>query len=87
LAAKVAELGKTEIDDQYVSQLLVADGARFRALTFDRETGGRTLFLADAVVLAAGGHTRINSRGAEERHRLGIPTLAARIRAYTSALA
>src|ERR671917_1036001 len=59
LAAKVAELGLTVIDDQYVSQLLVTDGACFGALAFDLETGERTVFLADAVVLAAGGHTRI----------------------------
>ncbi len=59
LAAKVAELGVPVIDDQYVSQLLVCDGTCFGALAFDLETGERTVFLADAVVLAAGGHTRI----------------------------
>ncbi|HXQ58175.1 MAG TPA: FAD-binding protein, partial [Actinomycetes bacterium] len=53
LAAKVAELGLTVVDDQYVSQLLVSDGVCFGALAFDLETGGRTVFLADAVVLAA----------------------------------
>ena len=57
LTAKVAELGISVIDDQYVSQLLVADGTCFGALAFDLESGERTVFLADAVVLAAGGHT------------------------------
>ena len=38
LAAKVAELGIAVIDDQYVSQLLVADGTCFGALAFDLET-------------------------------------------------
>jgi succinate dehydrogenase / fumarate reductase flavoprotein subunit len=67
LAAKVAELGLTVIDDQYVSQLLVADETCFGALAFDLETGERTVFLADAVVLAAGGHTRIWRRSSSRR--------------------
>ena len=67
LAAKVAELGLAVIDDQYVSQLLVADGVCFGALAFDLETGERTVFLADAVVLAAGGHTRIWRRSSSRR--------------------
>jgi succinate dehydrogenase / fumarate reductase flavoprotein subunit len=67
LAAKVAELGVTVIDDQYVSELLVADGICFGAFAFDLETGERTVFLADAVVLAAGGHTRIWRRSSSRR--------------------
>jgi succinate dehydrogenase / fumarate reductase flavoprotein subunit len=67
LTAKVAELGLTVIDDQYVAQLLVADGTCFGALAFDLETGERTVFLADAVVLAAGGHTRIWRRSSSRR--------------------
>jgi succinate dehydrogenase / fumarate reductase flavoprotein subunit len=67
LAAKVAELGLTVVDDQYVSQLLVSDGTCFGALAFDLETGERTVFLADAVVLAAGGHTRIWRRSSSRR--------------------
>jgi succinate dehydrogenase / fumarate reductase flavoprotein subunit len=67
LAAKVAELGLTVVDDQYVSQLLVSDGVCFGALAFDLETGERTVFLADAVVLATGGHTRIWRRSSSRR--------------------
>jgi succinate dehydrogenase / fumarate reductase, flavoprotein subunit len=67
LAAKVASLGLTVIDDQYASQLLVTDGTCFGALAFDLETGERTVFLADAVVLAAGGHTRIWRRSSSRR--------------------
>ena len=67
LAAKVAELGLAVVDDQYVSRLLVSDGACFGALAFDLETGERTVFLADAVVLAAGGHTRIWRRSSSRR--------------------
>jgi succinate dehydrogenase / fumarate reductase flavoprotein subunit len=67
LAAKVAELGLAVVDDQYVSRLLVSDGVCFGALAFDLETGERTVFLADAVVLAAGGHTRIWRRSSSRR--------------------
>jgi succinate dehydrogenase / fumarate reductase flavoprotein subunit len=67
LAAKVAELGVTVIDGQYVSQLLVTDGTCFGVLAFDLETGERTVFLADAVVLATGGHTRIWRRSSSRR--------------------
>jgi succinate dehydrogenase / fumarate reductase flavoprotein subunit len=67
LVAKVAELGLAVVDDQYVSQLLVADGVCFGALAFGLETGERTVFLADAVVLAAGGHTRIWRRSSSRR--------------------
>jgi succinate dehydrogenase / fumarate reductase flavoprotein subunit len=67
LVAKVAELGLTVVDDHYVSQLLVADRTCFGALAFALETGERTVFLADAVVLAAGGHTRIWRRSSSRR--------------------
>jgi succinate dehydrogenase / fumarate reductase, flavoprotein subunit len=67
LASKVAELGLTVVDDQYVAQLLVSDGTCFGALAFDLETGQRTVFLADAVVLAAGAHTRIWRRSSSRR--------------------
>ena len=67
LAAKVAELGVTVIDGQYVSQLLVTDGTCFGVLAFDLETGERTVFLADAVVLATGGHTRVWRRSSSRR--------------------
>ena len=67
LVAKVAELGLTVVDDHYVSELLVSDGVCFGALAFDLETGERTVFLADAVVLAAGGHTRIWRRSSSRR--------------------
>ena len=67
LAAKVAELGLAVIDEQYVSRLLVTDRTCFGALAFDLQTGERTVFLADAVVLATGGHTRIWRRSSSRR--------------------
>jgi succinate dehydrogenase / fumarate reductase flavoprotein subunit len=67
LAAKVAGLGIRVAGDQYVSSLLVADGTCFGALAFDLTSGDRTVFFADAVVLAAGGHTRLWRRSSSRR--------------------
>jgi succinate dehydrogenase / fumarate reductase flavoprotein subunit len=67
LAAKVADLGIAVIDEQYVSRLLTADGACFGALAFDLHDGSRTAFVADAVVLCGGGHTRIWRRSSSRR--------------------
>ena len=67
LVAKVEELGIEILDNQYVSRLLVADGSCFGALAFDLSSGERTAFLADAVVLAAGGHTRLWRRSSSRR--------------------
>ena len=67
LASKGSELGIGVQDNQYVSRLLVADGACFGALAFDLRTGERTVHLADAVILATGGHTRIWRRSSSRR--------------------
>jgi succinate dehydrogenase / fumarate reductase flavoprotein subunit len=67
LAGRADSLGIAVVEDQYVSRLLVADGACFGALAFDLHSGERTAFLADAVVLCAGGHTRIFRRSSSRR--------------------
>jgi succinate dehydrogenase flavoprotein subunit len=67
VARKGTELGIQVEEDQYVSRLLVADGRCFGALAFDLHTGERTVHLADAVVLATGGHTRIWRRSSSRR--------------------
>jgi succinate dehydrogenase flavoprotein subunit len=67
VAAKGAELGIRVEEGQYVSRLLVADGSCFGALAFDLRTGERTVHLADAVILATGGHTRIWRRSSSRR--------------------
>jgi succinate dehydrogenase / fumarate reductase, flavoprotein subunit len=67
LGRKVAELGIEVVDGQYVSRLLVDESTCFGAYSFDVDTGARTVFLADAVVLAAGGHTRIWRRSSSRR--------------------
>jgi succinate dehydrogenase / fumarate reductase flavoprotein subunit len=67
LAAKVAELGIPIIEEHYVARLLIADGACFGALAFDLHDGSRTAFVADAVVLCGGGHTRVWRRSSSRR--------------------
>jgi succinate dehydrogenase / fumarate reductase flavoprotein subunit len=67
VARKGAELGIQVEEDQYVSRLLVADGTCFGAVAFDLHTGERTVHLADAVVLATGGHTRLWRRSSSRR--------------------
>jgi succinate dehydrogenase / fumarate reductase flavoprotein subunit len=67
LANRAQELGIPVIEDQYISRLLVADGVCFGAYGFDLVSGDRTVFEADAVVLAAGGHTRLWRRSSSRR--------------------
>src|SRR5712691_10849776 len=67
LAGRAQQLGIPIIEDQYVSRLLVADGVCFGAYGFDLVSGDRTVFEADAVVLAAGGHTRLWRRSSSRR--------------------
>jgi succinate dehydrogenase / fumarate reductase flavoprotein subunit len=47
------------IDTVYITRLLVADDTVFGAYGFDVVTGQKVRIDADAVILAAGGHTRI----------------------------
>jgi succinate dehydrogenase / fumarate reductase flavoprotein subunit len=67
LADVVSKLGLRVVDDHYVSRLLVDAGSCFGALTFHQDTGERTAFFADSVVLATGGHTRIWRRSSSRR--------------------
>ncbi len=71
LVSKVEELRIPIIDMTYVSKLLVntQNGQKqcFGAVGFDINSGNRTVFLSDSVVLAAGGHTRIWRRSSSRR--------------------
>jgi succinate dehydrogenase / fumarate reductase, flavoprotein subunit len=67
LADKVAELGIAIHEYHYVTSLLVKDSVCFGALAFDIQSGERTVYLADAVILAAGGHTRLWRRSSSRR--------------------
>jgi len=67
LAARADTLGIPVVEDHYVSRLLIADGTCFGAFAFDLHDGERTAFLADAVVLCGGGHTRLWRRSSSRR--------------------
>jgi succinate dehydrogenase / fumarate reductase, flavoprotein subunit len=67
LVDKADELGIPVHEHQYVSRLLVHDGVCFGAMAFDLHSGERTVYLADAVILAAGGHTRLWRRSSSRR--------------------
>jgi succinate dehydrogenase / fumarate reductase flavoprotein subunit len=67
LADRVEALGIPLHEGRYVSSLLVEESLCFGALAFDLHTGERTLYLADAVVLATGGHTRLWRRSSSRR--------------------
>jgi len=67
LGRRAAEVGVELRDDMYVTRLLVHEGRVFGAYGFDVDDGSRWLIVADAVVLAAGGHTRIWRRSSSRR--------------------
>ena len=67
LAEKAQQIGVSVIEDQYVSSLLIADGACFGAFAFNLVSGERTAFEADAVILCTGGHTRLWRRSSSRR--------------------
>ncbi len=67
LARRASEVGVAVRDDIYVTRLLVHDGRAFGCYGFGVEDGSRWVFVADAVILAAGGHTRIWRRSSSRR--------------------
>ncbi len=67
LVRRATEIGVELRDDVYVTRLLVHEGRVFGAYGFDVDDGSRRLIVADAIVLAAGGHTRIWRRSSSRR--------------------
>ena len=67
LLNRVRRLDVPIIDTMYVTRILTRDGVVFGAYGFDLEDGTRYVVHADAVVLAAGGHTRIWRRTSSRR--------------------
>jgi succinate dehydrogenase / fumarate reductase, flavoprotein subunit len=67
LVERATAVGVEMRDDMYLTRLLVHDGRVFGAYGFDVDNGSRRLIFADAVVLAAGGHTRIWRRSSSRR--------------------
>ncbi|HEY9329598.1 MAG TPA: FAD-binding protein [Streptomyces sp.] len=67
LIRRANQLNIPMLDSVYITRLLVHDGAVFGAYGFDLANGTRHLVHADAVILAAGGHTRIWRRTSSRR--------------------
>ncbi|PRI10349.1 FAD-dependent oxidoreductase [Leucobacter massiliensis] len=59
LLRRARELDVPVVDTVYITRLLASDGRVFGAYGFDVVDGTPVLIHADAVILAAGGHTRI----------------------------
>lgn len=68
LLKKANELEIPIQDSQYVTELLVKDNLCFGAMSFNIRNGERTVYLADSVILAAGGHTRIWRKSSSRRN-------------------
>jgi succinate dehydrogenase / fumarate reductase flavoprotein subunit len=67
LINRAVQLGVPILDTVYVTRILVKDNVAFGAYGFDLTTGRRYVIHADAVILAAGGHTRIWRRTSSRR--------------------
>jgi succinate dehydrogenase / fumarate reductase flavoprotein subunit len=67
LINRALQLGVPILDTVYVTRILVRDNTVFGAYGFDLTTGRRYVIHADAVILAAGGHTRIWRRTSSRR--------------------
>ena len=59
LINRAAQLDIPILDSVYITRILVHDNVVFGAYGFDLNDGTRYVIHADAVILAAGGHTRI----------------------------
>ncbi|MFC5268684.1 L-aspartate oxidase [Kribbella qitaiheensis] len=67
LINRAVQLKVPILDTVYVTRILVHDNTVFGAYGFDVETGHGYVIHADAVILAAGGHTRIWRRTSSRR--------------------
>jgi len=67
LVRRAEQLDVPILDGVYITRILVRDNVVFGAYGFDQSDGTRYLIHADAVILAAGGHTRIWRRTSSRR--------------------
>lgn len=67
LINRATQLDIPILDTVYITRILVRDNVVFGAYGFDLEDGTRYVIHADAVILAAGGHTRIWRRTSSRR--------------------
>ena len=68
LLKKAENLNIPIFDHKYVTELLVDNKVCFGAMAFDMNSGERTLYLADAVILCTGGHTRLWKKSSSRRN-------------------
>ena len=68
LLSKANSLNIPIQDSQYVTELLLHEGVCFGVMAFDINTGARTVYLADSIILATGGHTRIWRKSSSRRN-------------------
>jgi succinate dehydrogenase / fumarate reductase flavoprotein subunit len=67
LIARATELDVPILDSVYITRILVRDNVVFGAYGFDLRDGSRVTIIADAVIIAAGGHNRIWRRTSSRR--------------------
>ena len=68
LLKKADSLNVPIYDSQYVTDLLVKDGICFGAMSLDTSSAKRTIYLADAVILCTGGHTRLWKKSSSRKN-------------------
>ena len=68
LLKKSDELKIPIYDNQYVTELLVKENNCFGAMSFNTSSSERTIFLADAVILCTGGHTRLWKKSSSRKN-------------------
>jgi len=67
LVARATQLEIPILDSVYITRILVKDNVVFGAYGFDLRNGTRVTIIADAVIIAAGGHNRIWRRTSSRR--------------------
>ena len=68
LIKKTNELNIDINDKCFVTELLIEDNKCFGAISFNTQSGKRYVHLADSIILATGGHTRIWENSTSRRH-------------------
>jgi succinate dehydrogenase / fumarate reductase flavoprotein subunit len=67
LITRATQLGVPMMDHIYITKILVSENVVFGAFGFDIRDGSRLAIIADAVIIAAGGHNRIWRRSSSRR--------------------
>lgn len=67
LIRKATQLNVPILDNVYITKILVSDNVAFGAQGFDLRDGTDITIIADAVIIAAGGHNRIWRRTSSRR--------------------